>query len=56
VNAPFHVQDVQVEGGENYFTPMLKLLIHMVNKIPHHHNIHSCKIVWVTIMFQSSKC
>lgn len=24
MNYPFHVQDVQVEGGENYFTPMLK--------------------------------
>jgi hypothetical protein len=24
VNAPFHVQDVQVEGGENHFTSMLK--------------------------------
>ncbi len=26
MNAPFHVQDVQVEGGENYFTPMLKTI------------------------------
>ncbi len=26
MNAPFHVQDVQVERGKIYFTPMLKTI------------------------------